>query len=104
MRLPLVYFSKNLLQFLYQIDVEIVGFSQSFNVTQLNKFQCYLLQVCVPTNTPATPPQFPDALAAFSKMSATDHNKFSSSPANFFTTAPQQVSQTQSPKHIEVGK
>ncbi|KAF6019227.1 UBALD2 [Bugula neritina] len=62
------------------------------------------LTVCVPTNTPATPPQFPDALAAFSKMSATDHNKFSSSPANFFTTAPQQVSQTQSPKHIEVGK
>lgn len=69
----------------------------------------YYLQICAPTNTPATPPQFPDALAAFSKMTATDHNtkfngdKYSgTSPATFFTTSPQQVSQ--SPKHIEVGK
>jgi len=67
------------------------------------------LTICAPTNTPATPPQFPDALAAFSKMTATDHNtkfngdKYSgTSPATFFTTSPQQVSQ--SPKHIEVGK
>ncbi|RDD43865.1 UBA-like domain-containing protein 2 [Trichoplax sp. H2] len=28
--------------------------------------------VCAPTNTPATPPNFPDALAAFSKLQASD--------------------------------
>lgn len=59
-------------------------------------------QMCAPTNTPATPPQFPDALAAFSRLSATDHNKYGGSPAAFFNSTPQQVSQ--SPKHIEVGK
>lgn len=35
--------------------------------------------MCTPANTPATPPNFPDALVAFSKLSPTD--KLSSSPA-----------------------
>jgi len=35
-------------------------------------------QVCTPCNTPATPPNFPDALLAFSKLSAAD--KMSNSP------------------------
>ena len=30
------------------------------------------LQVCTPCNTPATPPNFPDALIAFSRMSTSD--------------------------------
>ncbi|XP_075225862.1 UBA-like domain-containing protein 2-A isoform X2 [Lycorma delicatula] len=36
-------------------------------------------QVCTPCNTPATPPNFPDALLAFSRMSTND--KLSSSPS-----------------------
>ncbi|XP_070580279.1 UBA-like domain-containing protein 2-A [Ptychodera flava] len=41
--------------------------------------------LCTPANTPATPPNFPDALTAFSKMSTTDKviggsPKMSSSP------------------------
>ncbi|CAH1400285.1 unnamed protein product [Nezara viridula] len=29
-------------------------------------------QICTPCNTPATPPNFPDALMAFSRMSTSD--------------------------------
>ncbi|KAG7163165.1 UBA-like domain-containing protein 2-like [Homarus americanus] len=36
-------------------------------------------KLCTPANTPATPPAFPDALAAFSKMSTQD--KLSTSPS-----------------------
>jgi len=36
--------------------------------------------VCTPCNTPATPPNFPDALLAFSRMS-TGGDKLSSSPS-----------------------
>jgi hypothetical protein len=43
---------------------------------------CY--QVCTPCNTPATPPNFPDALLAFSRMS-TGGDKLSSSPSGDFT-------------------
>lgn len=35
-------------------------------------------QLCTPANTPATPPNFPDALAAFAKLSASD--KYGASP------------------------
>ena len=37
-----------------------------------------LFQLCTPANTPATPPNFPDALAAFAKLSASD--KYGTSP------------------------
>lgn len=45
------------------------------------------MQLCTPANTPATPPNFPDALAAFAKLSASD--KYGTSPGmlllqNFF--------------------
>jgi len=32
----------------------------------------FLFQLVTPANTPATPPNFPDALAAFSKLQASD--------------------------------
>ncbi|KAJ8318622.1 hypothetical protein KUTeg_003713 [Tegillarca granosa] len=51
--------------------------------------------LCTPANTPATPPNFPDALMALSKLSTTE--KFSSSP---YATSPQQVAQ--SPKGMEI--
>lgn len=41
-------------------------------------------QVCTPCNTPATPPNFPDALLAFSRMS-TGGDKLSSSPSGELT-------------------
>jgi len=37
--------------------------------------------LCTPANTPATPPNFPDALAALAKLTTSDSNKpFSASP------------------------
>lgn len=41
-----------------------------------------------PCNTPATPPNFPDALMAFSRMTTND--KLSSSPSGMFSTSPKQ--------------
>ncbi|XP_069169539.1 UBA-like domain-containing protein 2-B isoform X1 [Procambarus clarkii] len=50
--------------------------------------QHHLNHLCTPANTPATPPAFPDALAAFSKMSTQD--KLSSSPPGGFSPPPPQ--------------
>ncbi|XP_076059206.1 uncharacterized protein LOC143035900 isoform X2 [Oratosquilla oratoria] len=50
--------------------------------------------LCTPANTPATPPAFPDALTAFSKMSTQE--KLSSSPSGGFSPPPPQF---QSPQH-----
>lgn len=44
----------------------------------------FFLQLCTPANTPATPPNFPDALAAFAKLSASD--KFGTSPGMWLQT------------------
>ncbi|KAG8274119.1 UBA-like domain-containing protein 2 [Homalodisca vitripennis] len=47
-----------------------------------------------PCNTPATPPNFPDALMAFSRMSTSD--KLSSSPSQgVISTSPKQQLPTQ---------
>ncbi|XP_065214161.1 UBA-like domain-containing protein 2-A [Planococcus citri] len=46
-----------------------------------------------PCNTPATPPNFPDAMLAFSKMSTND--KVSTSPSGLFSSSPKQCSQQQ---------
>lgn len=60
---------------------------------QFNLFS--FLQLCAPANTPATPPNFPDALLALSKLSTAE--KFSSSP---YATSPTQVAH--SPQAMEV--
>lgn len=44
-----------------------------------------------PCNTPATPPNFPDALVAFSRMSTND--KVNSSSSVLFSSSPKQCSQ-----------
>ncbi|XP_023726926.1 UBA-like domain-containing protein 2-B isoform X2 [Cryptotermes secundus] len=54
-------------------------------------------QVCTPCNTPATPPNFPDALLAFSRMS-TGGEKLSSSPSVFSTSPNQNTQQQQQPQ------
>uniref|UniRef100_A0A1B6C865 Uncharacterized protein n=1 Tax=Clastoptera arizonana TaxID=38151 RepID=A0A1B6C865_9HEMI len=55
-----------------------------------------------PCNTPATPPNFPDALLAFSRMSTGD--KLSSSPSTgMFSTSPKQLSpQQQAPTQQQI--
>ncbi|KAK6170366.1 hypothetical protein SNE40_018776 [Patella caerulea] len=51
--------------------------------------------LCTPANTPATPPNFPDALNALARLSTTE--KYSNSP---YASSPQQMSR--SPKNMEV--
>lgn len=47
------------------------------------------VNMCTPANTPATPPNFPDTLLAFSKMSASDKTTSSpSGPYNYSTSPP----------------
>ncbi|XP_050703863.1 UBA-like domain-containing protein 2 [Eriocheir sinensis] len=46
---------------------------------QLLQAAHWQFELCTPANTPATPPAFPDALAAFSKMSTQE--RLSSSPS-----------------------
>ena len=54
--------------------------------------------MCTPANTPATPPNFPDALTAFSKLSTAE--KIGTSPI-LYATSPQ-AQQASSPK-MQVG-
>lgn len=57
------------------------------------KFYCTLnstvfLQMITPANTPATPPNFPDTLLAFSKLSASDKVTGTSSGPYAYSTSP----------------
>ncbi|XP_034238140.1 UBA-like domain-containing protein 2 [Thrips palmi] len=72
-------------------------------------------QICTPCNTPATPPNFPDTLLAFSRMNTGEKLGSSPSGVNFSTSPKQQPSQiqaqpnqpqvfrTQQPTHTGVG-
>ncbi|XP_045119590.1 UBA-like domain-containing protein 2-B isoform X1 [Portunus trituberculatus] len=53
---------------------------------QLLQSTHWQFELCTPANTPATPPAFPDALAAFSKM--TTQERLSSSPSGGFSPPP----------------
>lgn len=50
----------------------------------ISLFCIFLPQMCAPANTPATPPNFPDALVALSKLSTSD--KMATSP--IYATSP----------------
>uniref|UniRef100_A0A8C7EQK3 UBA like domain containing 2 n=2 Tax=Neovison vison TaxID=452646 RepID=A0A8C7EQK3_NEOVI len=45
-------------------------------------------QMCTPSNTPATPPNFPDALAMFSKLRASEGLQNSNSPMTAVACSP----------------
>ncbi|KAJ6660413.1 hypothetical protein lerEdw1_017837 [Lerista edwardsae] len=48
----------------------------------------FLLQMCTPSNTPATPPNFPDALAMFSKLRTSENLQSSNSPITSMACSP----------------
>ncbi|NWT52206.1 UBAD2 protein, partial [Erythrocercus mccallii] len=57
-------------------------------VTELTApFSC-ALQMCTPSNTPATPPNFPDALAMFSKLRTSESLQSSNSPITSMACSP----------------
>lgn len=61
----------------WQFEAALSVYFQEIAVPQLHQNKI------VPANTPATPPNFPDALLAFSKMQTSDTTNNNSSPANF---------------------
>lgn len=56
------------------------------------------LSMCTPANTPVTPPNFPDALAALAKLSTTD-GKLNASPTTFRDPQPTQNTSVLSTSH-----
>ncbi|KAI7697603.1 hypothetical protein SSS_05325 [Sarcoptes scabiei] len=69
----LIFQSKQTALSIFLQDSPIVNGSNHFHHTHHHH------QICTPANTPATPPNFPDALLQFSKLSTTNN---SSSTAN----------------------
>lgn len=53
--------------------------------------------MCTPTNTPATPPNFPDALAMFSRLKASESYSAGSPRGSMATSPPPQVNWAMSP-------
>lgn len=54
----------------------------------LTSLSISLLQMCTPANTPATPPNFPDALTMFSRLKASESFNSSSPMASMATSPP----------------
>ncbi|CAG2104753.1 unnamed protein product [Medioppia subpectinata] len=54
----------------WQFETALSMFFQESNACHSNP---HLKSMCTPANTPATPPNFPDTLLAFSKMSTTEN-------------------------------
>uniref|UniRef100_T1J1T3 UBA-like domain-containing protein n=1 Tax=Strigamia maritima TaxID=126957 RepID=T1J1T3_STRMM len=66
---------------------------------QLLQAAHWQFEMCTPANTPATPPNFPEALLAFSKMSTTDKT---SSPSMMYSTSPNQKAPSSLQQNMEV--
>ncbi|RWS24934.1 UBA-like domain-containing protein 2 [Leptotrombidium deliense] len=71
--------AKHLLQSSHwQFETALSKFFQEATVHNHNHTNGHFNAMCTPANTPATPPNFPETLLAFSKMSTTE--KQSNSP------------------------
>ncbi|XP_023226999.1 UBA-like domain-containing protein 2 isoform X1 [Centruroides sculpturatus] len=65
-----------------------IGNEQSINLTKKENTDTNYKAMCTPANTPATPPNFPETLLAFSKMSASEKMGTSPQTACIFSTSP----------------
>jgi len=77
--------AKQLLQAAHwQFETALSIFFQEAALPTYSQSAAHFGQICTPCNTPATPPNFPEALMAFSRMSTSDKSTpspgFSSSP------------------------
>ncbi|KAG9334995.1 hypothetical protein JZ751_006218 [Albula glossodonta] len=70
----------------------VVGGKQGRCADDSNTSLSVSLQMCTPANTPATPPNFPDALTMFSRLKASESFNSSSPMASMATSPPPQVS------------
>ncbi|XP_073419274.1 UBA-like domain-containing protein 2 [Dendrobates tinctorius] len=69
----------------WQFETALSTFFQESNVPSA---QHPPHMMCTPSNTPATPPNFPDALAMFSKLRTSESLQNSSSPAASIACSP----------------
>ncbi|KAL6457277.1 hypothetical protein MHYP_G00342400 [Metynnis hypsauchen] len=75
--------AKQLLQAAHwQFETALSAFFQEANIPYSHQM------MCTPANTPATPPNFPDALAMFSRLRASESFGSSSSPIASMATSP----------------
>ncbi|XP_055971411.1 UBA-like domain-containing protein 2 isoform X1 [Sorex fumeus] len=71
--------AKQLLQAAHwQFETALSTFFQETNIP--NSHHHHQMQMCTPSNTPATPPNFPDALAMFSTLRASEGLQSGGSP------------------------
>ncbi|XP_064415154.1 UBA-like domain-containing protein 1 isoform X1 [Latimeria chalumnae] len=77
--------AKQLLQAAHwQYETALSAFFQEANIPQNHHHQ----MMCTPANTPATPPNFPDALMMFSRLKASESFSSSSPIASTATSPP----------------
>lgn len=69
----------------WQFETALSTFFQESNIPSA---QHHPHMMCTPSNTPATPPNFPDALAMFSKLRTSESLQNSSSPATSNACSP----------------
>ncbi|XP_016126174.1 UBA-like domain-containing protein 1 [Sinocyclocheilus grahami] len=81
--------AKQLLQAAHwQFETALSAFFQETNIPYGHHHQ----MMCTPANTPATPPNFPDALTMFSRLKASESFNSSSSPSMATSPPPPPVS------------
>ncbi|XP_067118555.1 UBA-like domain-containing protein 2 isoform X1 [Centruroides vittatus] len=81
--------AKQLLQAAHwQFETALSIFFQEATVTNCHQPNNRFNAMCTPANTPATPPNFPETLLAFSKMSASEKMGTSPQTARIFSTSP----------------
>ncbi|XP_066546482.1 UBA-like domain-containing protein 1 [Amia ocellicauda] len=86
--------AKQLLQAAHwQFETALSAFFQETNIPYSHHHQ----MMCTPANTPATPPNFPDALTMFSRLKASESFNSSSPIASMATSPPPQVSWAMTP-------
>lgn len=56
----------------WQFETALSIFFQESTIPSCLPHNSHINSMCTPANTPATPPNFPEALMAFSKLSASD--------------------------------
>ncbi|XP_035585226.1 UBA-like domain-containing protein 2 [Zalophus californianus] len=70
----------------WQFETALSTFFQETNVP--NSHHHDQMQMCTPSNTPATPPNFPDAVAMFSKLRASEGLQGNNSPMTAMACSP----------------
>ncbi|XP_043818555.1 UBA-like domain-containing protein 2 isoform X2 [Dromiciops gliroides] len=68
----------------WQFETALSAFFQESNIPSGHHHQ----MMCTPSNTPATPPNFPDALAMFSKLRASETLQSANGPMTAMACSP----------------